>query len=299
MTSILPSSQFTQAQTDNLFKKIMQFPLSRIMIAIIFLTPARLVSMLLRELDFLGPLQKPISAIIGVFVLISLYSLYTKFIEKRKATEFSTQGMIRETGYGLAVGAGIMALIVFLMFVGGYYRIDGFNDNIPYFIDYIFIFIIAAFVEELIFRLILFRLIEEFLGTWVSILFQIVLFGFGHAMNPNATAWSSLAIGIEAGILFSAVYMYTRRMWLALALHMAWNYTQGIIFGVSVSGFDQEGIIKPIIEGPEILTGGSFGLEASVVSVVISLVISYYFIQLSIIEKKIVLPAWKRRKLTN
>lgn len=118
-------------------------------------------------------------------------------------------------------------------------------------------------------------------------------------MNPNATAWSSLAIGIEAGILFSAVYMYTRRMWLALALHMAWNYTQGIIFGVSVSGFDQEGIIKPIIEGPEILTGGSFGLEASVVSVVISLVISYYFIQLSIIEKKIVLPAWKRRKLTN
>jgi hypothetical protein len=106
-----------------------------------------------------------------------------------------------------------------------------------------------------------------------------------------------MAIGIEAGILISAIFMYTRRMWLALAMHMAWNYTQGIIFGVSVSGLKKEGIISPIFEGPDILTGGSFGLEASVVSIVVCLFISYYFIQLAIIEKKIVLPAWKRRKL--
>jgi membrane protease YdiL (CAAX protease family) len=255
--------------------------------------------MLLKEMEFLGPFRQSISSIIGVAVLILLYSLYVKFIEKRKATEFSTSRMIAETGYGLFVGSGIMVLIVFIMFVSGYYRIDGFNSNIPYYINYIFIFTIAALAEELVFRLILFRLMEELLGTWTAIFSQILLFGFLHGANPNATFWSSLAIGIEAGILLSAVYMYTRRMWLALALHMAWNYTQGIIFGIRVSGIDQEGIIRPIIEGPEILTGGSFGLEASIVSIVICLFISYYFIQLAIIEKKIVLPVWKRNKLDN
>jgi len=202
-----------------------------------------------------------------------------------------------ETGLGIAIGSGIMVLLVFIMFVSGYYKIDGFNSNIPHYINYIFIFTSAAFIEELVFRLILFRLMEELLGTWASIFFQILLFGFLHGANPNATTWSSLAIGIEAGILLSALFIYTRRMWLALAMHMAWNYTQGIIFGVRVSGINQEGIISPIIEGPEILTGGSFGLEASIVSIVICLFISYIFIQLSIIEKKIVLPAWKRKKL--
>lgn len=298
MTPILPAAQFTQAATDSIIKKIFQFPITRIIIAIIFLVPMRLVSTLLRGAEFLEPFRQPVSAVIGMALMVLFYSLYTKIIEKRKASEFSTNGMIKETAYGLGAGAGIMALLVFIMFVAGWYRIDAINSNISHYVNYVFIFTVAAFVEELIFRLILFRLVEEFLGTWVSILFQIFLFGFVHGANPNATAWSSIAIGIEAGILLSAVYIYTRRMWLALALHMAWNYTQGIIFGVRVSGLNQEGVITPVIEGPDILTGGSFGLEASVISIVICLFISFYYIQLSIIDKKIVQPVWKRRKLT-
>ena len=295
MTSIMPADQFTRVQLNTLLKKIFQFPIVRIIIAIVFLLPANLVSRLLKEIDIFGALKQEIGAIIGVALLMFLYSLFIRFIEKRKASEFSTSGMIREILTGLGVGAGIMTLLVFILFVAGYYRIEGLNDNFEYYFDYIFIFTIAAFIEELIFRLILFRLVEELLGTWTSIFFQIVLFGFVHGNNPNATVWSSIAIGIEAGILLSAVFMYTRRMWLALALHMAWNYTQGIIFGVSVSGMEKQGIIEPLIKGPEILTGGSFGLEASVVSIFICLFISVCFIQLAIIEKKIVSPVWKRK----
>jgi membrane protease YdiL (CAAX protease family) len=298
MTPILPAEQFTQAQLNNLFKKIVHFPLVRIIIAIAFLVPARFVSGLIKQIDILCPLQQSVGAIIGILLLTLLYSLYTKLIEKRSASEFSLKGMLPETVYGLGVGAGIMTLLVFILYVAGYYRIGSINSEFPVYINYIFHFTIAAFIEELIFRLILFRLIEEFLGTWISILFQIILFGFAHGNNPNATLWSSLAIGMEAGILLAAVFIYTRRMWFALALHMAWNYTQGVVFGIRVSGIEgRRSIIEPVIKGPDIITGGSFGLEASIISVVVCLFISWYFIQLSIIEKKIVLPSWKRKKI--
>ncbi len=297
MTSIQPADQFTHMNLNTLLKKIYQFPLVRIIIVIAFILPARFVREQMWNWEIPVTLKHLIIAIIGIALYIFFYSLYTKIVERRKATEFSTGGMIHETLYGLGVGSGIMVLLVFIMFVSGFYIVKGFNSEVTTYINFIFIYTILAFEEELIFRLILFRLVEESLGTWVSILFQIFLFGFVHAFNPNATFWSSLAIGVEAGILLSAVYIYTRRMWFALALHMAWNYTQGVIFGINVSGFSATGIIEPVISGPDILTGGSFGLEASMISIVICLFISACFIQLSVIEKKIVRPAWKRKSV--
>lgn len=77
---------------------------------------------------------------------------------------------------------------------------------------------------------------------------------------------NAAAISIEAGVLLAAAYMVTRRLWLCIGIHIAWNFTQGGIFSVAVSGGQSKGLLQSSMIGPEWLTGGAFGAEASVVA---------------------------------
>ena len=58
--------------------------------------------------------------------------------------------------------------------------------------------------------------------------------------------------------MLAALYMLTRRLWAAIGLHAAWNFAQGGIYGVAVSGFEVGGLLRPRMTGPDLLTGGSF-----------------------------------------
>ena len=99
-------------------------------------------------------------------------------------------------------------------------------------------------MEELLFRGILFRWLEEFGGSWVALALTSALFGAGASVNPNATALAAFAIAVEAGVLLGGAYMLTRNLWMPMGLHAAWNFTQGEIFDVPVSGSDQHGLVE-------------------------------------------------------
>ena len=82
----------------------------------------------------------------------------------------------------------------------------------------------------------LFRVVEESLGSWISLVVSSFVFGIPHLINPASTLLGAVFISIEAGVLLAAAYMVTRRLWLAMGFHMAWNYTQSGIFSGIVSG---------------------------------------------------------------
>ncbi len=92
-------------------------------------------------------------------------------------------------------------------------------------------------------RGVLFRIVEESLGSWIALALSAALFGALHAFNPGATLTSSIAIALEAGVLLAAVFMVTRRLWMVIGLHTAWNFTEGGVFGASVSGGDAHGML--------------------------------------------------------
>lgn len=125
----------------------------------------------------------------------------------------------------------------------------------------------AAIVEEVLFRGVLFRILNESWGTPLAIVATALFFGGAHALNDNATLASNVAIALEAGVLLAAVYLLTERLWMVVGLHAAWNFTQGGIFGLAVSGNASSGWLKTQVNGPNWLTGGAFGLEASWVAV--------------------------------
>jgi membrane protease YdiL (CAAX protease family) len=140
-----------------------------------------------------------------------------------------------------------------------------------------------AVTEELLFRGVVFRLVEELTGTWGALLISTLLFGALHLVNPDATVWGALAIAVEAGLMLGAAYAATRTLWLPIGLHFGWNFAESGIFGTTVSGSDgtPEGLFHGELSGPSVLTGGSFGPEASIVAVLVCAIPTIVFLRVA------------------
>jgi membrane protease YdiL (CAAX protease family) len=149
--------------------------------------------------------------------------------------------------------------------------------------------------EELIHRGVLFRVTEEYLGSWIALAASSLFFGLHHLGNEDGTLQGALFLSVEAGVLLAAAFMLTRRLWLGMGLHMSWNFAQGGIFSGTVSGNDMPpGLITPVISGPELLTGGKFGVEASIIAVTLCTATGLILLVMAIRRGKIIPPLWRR-----
>ena len=91
--------------------------------------------------------------------------------------------------------------------------------------------------------------------------------------------------------------MVTRRLWMAIGIHLAWNYMQGGLFGISVSGTERQGFFSSQLSDPAWLSGGNFGVEASVVTVVLCLLVAVWFVSRARQKRFIVAPSWQRQNM--
>ena len=141
-------------------------------------------------------------------------------------------------------------------------------------------FLAVAVGEEILCRGVIFRWIDERWGVWAALVVSALIFGWGHISNDNATWWSSLAISIEAGLLLGAAYKWSGSLWVPIGIHWAWNYTQGNIFGLAVSGNGAgDTIFATTVNGPDIITGGAFGPEASIIAVILGTLYTIVFLR--------------------
>ncbi|SEG97798.1 hypothetical protein SAMN05444920_11163 [Nonomuraea solani] len=132
----------------------------------------------------------------------------------------------------------------------------------------------VAVAEELLFRGVLFRIMEERTGTVIALVVSSALFGATHLVNANATVWGTLSLALTGGTMLAAAYVATRSLWLPIGVHFAWNFTHAGIFGVVLSGSDvpPHGLLNATLSGPSVLTGGTFGPEASLFALLVCLV---------------------------
>ena len=106
---------------------------------------------------------------------------------------------------------------------------------------------------------------------------------------------STVAI-LAAKLLLGAAYLLTRRLWMAIGVHFAWTFTQEGIFGVDVSGNEAGGLIESQLGGPDLISGGSFGVEASIFAIVIGLALGAVFLVLAHRRGNFKKPFWSTRK---
>lgn len=285
----------TSVATRPMWFRILQSPLTRLIV----LGAAMLYFMAwaqsrLNQFHDTPLLSVPIQIGLGL-AAIALYVAYGKFIERREVTELSTPGLGREWAIGALIGAGLYSACAVILMLLGIYKVEGLNP-LAFLIPNLALAIKSGVFEELLFRGVLFRSVEAIFGSWVGILVSSLVFGLIHLMNPGATLGGAIYICIEAGLLLAAAYLVTRRLWICMGFHMAWNYFQSAVFSGVVSGaVSDPGLLKAKIEGPELLTGGTFGMEQSVVALVLCTTTGAILLMIAIRRGHMMPPMWKRR----
>lgn len=275
--------------------KVLQFPLTRALLAI----GSIVVWIALLQGAGRALHVAPASGwgrVLGLVLIAGVCLVYTacvRLIERRPVLELALRGAPQAFGKGFVVGAALFSATILVLWAMGVYSVTA-VFGVDTLLAPLMSALVAAFVEELVFRGVLFRIVEESLGSWTALACSALVFGLLHAFNHGATWVSTLAIALEAGVLLAAVYMYSRRLWTCIGLHCAWNFAEGGVFGASVSGGKASGLLAARFRGPDILTGGNFGPEASVVAVVICLAAGVAFVQLARRRGYVVRPFWRR-----
>jgi len=191
---------------------------------------------------------------------------------------------LRDLWVGSLIGTGSLALAALIAFaVGGVrFTISGreiYGGVLQTVFSTAFLFLIAALAEESLFRGYPLQTLSRAGLVWLAVLLTSVPFAIIHLQNPSATAFSSINTGL-AGVWLAAAYLRTRSLWFPLGVHWAWNWAQGSILGLPVSGITDlaaHPVFRAYDHGPAWLTGGSYGLEGGVACTV-ALMLSTLFI---------------------
>ena len=228
----------------------------------------------------------PLSTIGAVVTLFAFKKYISWYAEDSESLSF--RGKMRMMGIGWAVSAIYFLAIIVCLFLCGYYRIVTVEFDVASQLSWLSLFLLVGVVEEVIFRGILFRLITDKWNIAVGLTTSSLLFGLAHLGNPGATLWAALAIALASGWLFGMAYAYHRTIWVPIGMHWAWNYLEGGVFGCAVSGtpLDYRPLITPRISGTDLLSGGVFGPEASIICVAIGIGISIVYTVLYIKKRK-------------
>lgn len=275
--------------------RVLQFPLVRLIVLgpILFLMMGVSNGFMAR---FAATPLTSIAIVLGISALgLLVYAAFVGLIERRPVQELSLPSFGRELLVGVLFGATLYTATVLVLMLAGVYRISGLNPAVTM-LPALAMSISAGVFEELIYRGVLFRNLEDLFGSWIALLISSLVFGLGHLMNPEGTLLGALAICLEAGVLLAAAFMVTRRLWICIGLHFAWNFTQSGIFSGVVSGaFDQSGLVQSTLEGSDWLTGGKFGVESSIVAVVICTLAGVLLLVSAIRRDRTIAPVWRRR----
>jgi membrane protease YdiL (CAAX protease family) len=288
------------AARPNLALRILRFPITLIVIEaviFIFIGGTLEASGTARRMGF-SPVGFFLFVLVGAVVLILVWKAVRRWLEGERDREFTLPGAGRELGAGLLAGFLLFTLMTGLVALLGGIEIVGTRPFArTQFWEWAALGVASGIFEETLFRGILLRQLERLIGTWWALATTSVLFGAVHMMNPDATWVGAVSIMIEAGVLLGAAYLYTRRLWLAAGMHAAWNFTQAWVFSVPVSGTGQTvGILVTRRTGPEWLTGGDFGLEASLAAVLVATIAGVFLLRMAHGKGGFVLPVWRRRR---
>lgn len=261
-------------------RRLFYSPLARIvMFAVLLLGLVAGIQGLLHALGFVPGSLSPHSRALLRFAIqagatVIAYLAIVTCIEHRLACELDLRRAPAQLVVGFAAGAILITAAIAILWLAGAYRVERTHPSADWLLPLLTGGLGAAVSEEIIFRGVLYRMTEEGLGSAAALLVSAFFFGFVHLANQGSTAWSSIAIAVEAGLLLGLIYVLTRTLWVCIGLHIGWNYFQGFVWGVPVSGVVEPSLLQSVRPGPEWLTGGAWGVEASVVAVLLNLALA-------------------------
>ena len=199
--------------------------------------------------------------------IVAGYIVHT-IIFKRDIRLFGTgrSSLIQDYGLGFAYGGALVFIGFLILRFLGYLDILGYNFEYGTIALFLLFFIVQSLFEEITFRSYLMPALETRFGIWPSLLVSSILFALVHLSNSNVAVLGIINIFL-AGLLLGVLFIRYKNVWMAAGLHCSWNYIQSTVLGFEVSGESMFNMIETQETGPDLLTGGAFGFEGSLISV--------------------------------
>nr|WP_294936033.1 type II CAAX endopeptidase family protein [uncultured Flavobacterium sp.] len=289
-------------QAKSMGQKILNFSLVKMILGLIVCVGLVVIGQTIAaKLLGLTPLNKDyrnlIKGIIVSLLAIVSYSFFFRLYEKRTISELSSKRIAKNLLLGTLIGVALQSLTIFVIYLGGGFTIVSVNPVSFIIIPLTIAFTVAIF-EEILIRGIIFRIMEEKLGSYIALLISAVLFGALHLVNPGSSLLSGLCVAVEAGLLLGAAYIYSRNLWFPIAIHFAWNFMQSGIFGAITSGTEKtSSLLTTKIEGAVIITGGEFGPEGTLQATIFCSIVTVILMVLNHKQNKLIKPYWKKEQL--
>ncbi|MER5866252.1 CPBP family intramembrane glutamic endopeptidase [Kitasatospora sp. NPDC002040] len=220
----------------------------------------------------------PVPAL-GAVAAVAVYWWVTHRLAGRDVPEIARRGAVREALFGGGIGLGFILVPVLLLTVfGGYSFSWAGHGFLGILWTTVMVQIGGSVTEELLFRGLALQALEQLWGSRAAVVITSLFFGIAHLGAAEATLWSALAIAVEAGVLLGAAFLWRRSIWFVAGVHFAWNAAEQLL-GIPVSGHTPEGWFTLDVHGPALLTGGGFGLEASILSVLVGAAIAVWMLR--------------------
>jgi len=228
--------------------------------------------------------------------VLLLYSLLFRFYEGRQIHELSRTGFSEESVLGFVYGISIPSLTILLLFLAGHYSVLSVNA-VPVLIYAVVSMVFVSCSEELFFRGVVYRISESELGTHVAIVISAAVFGLAHIANENISL-AGLVSASLGGALLGILFSLTGRLWIPIAFHFGWNISQ-VFFGSNVSGVSEYGgFLESRIEGPDVMTGGAFGIETSLPLLICLALLTALMYHQVVKRGRVVGPFWSKHRPT-
>lgn len=272
-------------------KKVLHFPVTKIIVGIVvpFSLFVVIQNFVLKPFFYSVISEKSIADPIIIFIssivlLVSYYFLF-RLYDKRKITELSLKYLPKEMFGGFIFGFSIISLSIFILYLLGQYQ--AFSITTTHYSARMFtVLLFAAIVEDLFHRGLILRVLENWLGTNIAIVIEMLV-ELQHLSNP-ASSILSLPLYLIWGFTMAMMFIYTKRIWLPYFFHIGWNFSQPF-YGSNLTGTNDMGsIIQSKFTGPELLTGGAFGIEGSIFTTTFLLLIGIILYYRAKRESKIV-----------
>lgn len=211
------------------------------------------------------------------FVLPALITL--KYVDRRKCGMLGlgfARGWLKELGLGLALGFLVITGVFLVLRVLGFVEttLHGFDLLVGKGVAlYLLSFFIAGALEEIVSRGYLLQALIEGTRPLLAIVALSLLFSLMH-IRSSTFSWTGGLNLFLLGLILSLVYLKTRSLWMPIGLHVAWNWTMAALWGAKVSGITVENsVFNTSPNGPEMLSGGDFGIEGSLFTTVFALLL--------------------------
>ena len=199
--------------------------------------------------------------------------IFQKFVNRESFTSIGLEfsGYKDDFVSGLLLGVGLIALGFGTLYIFNFLSVASIQFSLIDQLFYLSLFAVVSLNEEIAIRGYILQNLSSSFNKYIALVLSSLVFMIMHIGNPNMSAVPLFNLFL-AGLLLGVYCIHKNNLWFPIGAHITWNYFQGPVLGFEVSGNDVDSIFIQILNGSELITGGEFGFEGSIILTVLMII---------------------------